>query len=50
MENSKLLVLITSAAYNSKQMADQSRAMTILRSKGISFDMVDGNDPAMKER
>jgi hypothetical protein len=50
MDNSKLLVLISSAAYKPKQTADQSRAMTLLQCKGISFDVVDGNDPAMKER
>jgi hypothetical protein len=46
----RLLVLISSGPFDRKQITDQSRAVALLQAKKVCFEIIDGNDPSMKER
>ena len=45
-----VLILISSRAVQREQVANQDRALTILRSRGFEPEIVDGADPAQQER
>ena len=46
----RLLVLVSNSQFNRKSSADSSRAMTMLALKNLPYEIVDGMDPAQKER
>jgi hypothetical protein len=50
MENNRLIVLVSNSACDRKVKADQARALTVLDSRRIPYELVDGVNPAMKER
>ena len=49
MENCFFLVLISTSFAKGKQLSDQSRAVSMLRSLHFPFDVIDGSDLANKE-
>jgi hypothetical protein len=50
MENTRLVVLISNSACNRKVATDQARALVVLNARRIPYEIVDGVNPAMKER
>mmetsp|Transcript_24426 Transcript_24426/g.56921 ORF Transcript_24426/g.56921 Transcript_24426/m.56921 type:complete len:121 (-) Transcript_24426:148-510(-) len=49
-EKKKLIVLISEGVSDRVQATNQSRALTMLNSKGVPFETIDGMDPNQRER